>query len=83
MAIKYLTTGEVAKILGISRIAVFKNIVSGKIAAIRAGRNYLIDPKELGLSYGKLDKKKKRKIKGMVDKVFKEYGDVIKKLGSE
>ena len=36
---EYLSTSEVAKILGISRIAVFKKIKSGEIKAEKKGRN--------------------------------------------
>ena len=42
-----LSTAQVAKILGISRIAVFKNIQSGKIKAEKVGRNYVIRKKNL------------------------------------
>lgn len=42
-----LSTAQVAKILGISRIAVFKNIQSGKIKAQKVGRNYIIKREDL------------------------------------
>jgi len=83
MAKKYLSTTEVATILGISRVAVFKKISSGVIKAQKVGRNYIIDAEQLGLYYGKLDSQAKKKIKNMVKKIFDEYGDVIKKLGNE
>src|SRR3989338_6553748 len=37
-----ITSNEMAKLLGISRIAIHKQIVSGKIPAEKVGRNYLI-----------------------------------------
>ncbi len=83
MSKKFLSTGEVAKILGISRVAVFKKIKSGKIAAEKFGGRYLIEPHQLGLFYKTLDTKTKTKIKVTVQKIFDEYGDVIKKLGNE
>ncbi len=43
MSLKYFSTVEVAKILGISRIAVFKRIKRGSLPALRAGRSYLIE----------------------------------------
>jgi type I restriction enzyme M protein len=43
----YFTTNELAKALGISRVAVFKKIKSKEIAAIEYGNSYLIDPKSL------------------------------------
>jgi len=44
---KYLTTAELAKMLDISRVAVFKKIDSGEIKAVKMGRNYVIDKKSL------------------------------------
>jgi len=38
----FITSNEMAKLLGISRIAIHKQIVSGKIPAEKVGRNYLI-----------------------------------------
>ncbi|MBI2450811.1 MAG: helix-turn-helix domain-containing protein [Parcubacteria group bacterium] len=45
---KLLSTTEAAKILGISRVAVFKKNRSGEIRARKVGRNFVID--ERGLS---------------------------------
>ncbi len=42
-----LSTNEVATILKISRNAVFKKIQSGKIKAIKIGRNYVIQKDEV------------------------------------
>jgi excisionase family DNA binding protein len=81
---KYLSTTKLAKLLGISRIAVFKKIKSGKIRAKKIGRNFFIDKKELG---GILDKslteKKKAEISEAVKKTIKEYGETLKLLGKE
>ena len=38
----YISAAELAKILGISHVAVFKRIKSGKIKAIKIGRTYAI-----------------------------------------
>jgi len=46
MSEKYFSTAEVAEMLGISRIAVFKKIQSGKLAAMKVGRGYVIDKKD-------------------------------------
>ena len=45
---EFFSTMEAAKILDISRIAVFQNIKAGKIKATQVGRNYIISKKELG-----------------------------------
>ena len=42
-----LSTTEAAKLLGISRVAVFKQIKAGKIKAKKVGRNFIIEKKEL------------------------------------
>ena len=38
----FLTSSQAAKMLGISRIAVYKKIKKGKIKAIRIGKNFAI-----------------------------------------
>jgi len=39
---QYVTIPELARILGISRIAVYKKVKNGKIKAIRIGRSFAI-----------------------------------------
>lgn len=43
----YLSTAEVARILGISTVAVFKRIKSGHLKAHKIGRSYAINRKEI------------------------------------
>ena len=81
---EYVTLPELAKMLGISRIAVFKKVKAGEIKAIKIGRNYAV-PKErllgiLGKSLGEEDKKE---IDRAVKKTVKEYGEVLRLLGKE
>lgn len=81
---KYLTTSELAKLLGISRIAVFKKIKSGKIKAKKIGRNFVIEKKELGgILDESLTERKKTEIDASVKKTIKEYGETLKLLGKE
>lgn len=80
---KYLSTAEVARVLGVSRIAVLKKIYSGEIEAIRVGRNYAIDSERMGLSDRELSDEKKKTIKDAVSRVFREYGEAIRRLGKE
>ncbi|OGN13837.1 MAG: hypothetical protein A3J47_03855 [Candidatus Yanofskybacteria bacterium RIFCSPHIGHO2_02_FULL_43_22] len=79
-----LPTSEVAKVLKISRIAVFKKIKSGEIKAEKIGRNYVIPKEEvlkaLGLVIGE---KSKTKIDAIIKRGVREYGEVFKKLGKE
>jgi excisionase family DNA binding protein len=81
---KYLSTTELAKLLGISRIAVFKKIKSGKIKAKKKGRNFIIDKKNIGGILNKnVTAKEKTEISEVVRLVIKEYGDTLKLLGKE
>ncbi len=79
-----ITTAELAKILGISRIAVFKRIKRGQIKAIRVGRNFVIPKDSLPEVLGQvLSKKNKREIEIAVKKTVKEYGQTLRLLGNE
>ncbi|MBI2346646.1 MAG: helix-turn-helix domain-containing protein [Deltaproteobacteria bacterium] len=80
---KYISTTEAAKILGISTVAVFKKIKSGLLPAQKVGRNYIIDPLDLGLKGGRLSRKTEKQIGEAVKRVVSEYGEALKKLGRE
>lgn len=78
------STIELAKILGISRIAVFKKIKSGEIKAKKVGRNFVISRSDLAEILGNtLSEEKKREIEKSVKKTVKEYGETLKLLGKE
>jgi excisionase family DNA binding protein len=80
----YLTIPELAKILGMSRIAVFKKVKSGEIPAIRVGRNYAIPKKFINNILGRpLSDEEKAQIDIAVKKVVTEYGEVLRLLGRE
>jgi len=81
---KYITIPELAKILGLSRIAVFKKVKSGEIKAIKIGRNYAISGKRLDSIMGRaLDEGDKREIEAAVKKTVAEYGQTLKLLGKD
>ncbi len=81
---EYITIPQLAKVLGISRIAVYKKVKKGQIEAVRIGRNYLIPKKYITALLGKsLTEKDKRRIDAAVIKTVKEYGEVLKMLGRE
>lgn len=80
---QFISTVEAAKVLGISRISVFKRIQKGEIKAIKIGGSYAIDPAQLGVSNREPDEKTKSEIKDAVTKAFGEYGEALKKLGRE
>lgn len=79
---KFYSTTEVAKILGISRIAVFKMIKRGALKARRVGNAYLIDEKDI-LTETNLPESTKKDIEGVVEKAFAQYGEVFKRLAKE
>jgi len=81
---EFITTTELAKILGISRIAVFKRIKRGQIKAIRVGKNFIISKDSLPEVLGRiLSEKNKREIEAAVKKTVKEYGQTLRLLGNE
>ncbi|MAG28837.1 hypothetical protein CL632_01670 [bacterium] len=81
---RFFSTTEAAKILGISRVAVFNRIKNGKIKAEKIGRNYMIPKENLGIVFNEvLSEKLKEEINQGVEKVVKQYGEVLLRLGNE
>jgi len=81
---RFLSTAELAKILRISRVAVFKKIKEGKIKAVRVGRNFVIEKENLGEIIGTVLKdSEKKEIDTSVEKLLKEYGEAMRLLGKE
>lgn len=81
---EYITIPELARILGVSRIAVYKKVKKGLIKAMKIGRNYAIPKKYIVNILGKtLKEEDKREIDTAVKKTVKEYGEVLKLLGRE
>lgn len=84
----YISTQDLANILGISRIAVFRKIKKGQISANKIGRSYAIsmeDVKDIvgGSDSGILTDSKKIEINEVVKKVVNEYEETLKLLGKE
>ena len=84
----YISIPQLAKILGITRQAVYKKVKEGKIKAIKIGRNFAISAKYIrkitGEIKGKfLNDEEKKKIDTVVDRTITEYGEVLKMLGDE
>lgn len=79
--IEFLSTLQVAKLLGISRIAVFKKIKSGEIKATKVGRNYIVNRSDLGDVFRKgLTPKRKKELQKAVKKAVSEYGEALQML---
>ncbi len=81
----YISLPELAKILGISRIAVYKKVKKGEIKAVKIGGNYAVPMgRILGAGEGlTLPTAEKKEIEKAVKKTVSEYGEVLKKLGRE
>jgi excisionase family DNA binding protein len=74
---------ELAKILGISRIAVYKKIKKGEIKAVKVGRSFIIRKADLSnVLPGDISENDKREIERAVKKTVKEYGETLKMLGN-
>jgi excisionase family DNA binding protein len=81
---KYISTTELAKLLHISRIAIFKKIKSGKIKAVKVGRNYVIPHEEALAAMGAfISAEKKDLINRVVKDAVHEYGETFRLLGKE
>ena len=85
---KYVSVAELAKMLGISRVAVFKKIQKGQISAEKIGRSYAISIEQAneivgGTNDNILTEEKKVEIKKAVEKAVQEYGETLRLLGKE
>jgi excisionase family DNA binding protein len=80
----YFSIPEVARILGISRIAVYQKVKKGEIKATRIGKNYAIPKESYAYILGKtLKETAKKEIDRAVKKTVREYGEVLRLLGNE
>lgn len=80
----FLSVAQLAKILGISRIAVFQKIKRGDIHASKVGRAYIIDSSVVDQLHGNsLSTKEHDRIDVGVRKAVREYGETLKLLGKE
>ena len=80
---KYLSIPQAAKKLGISRIALYKQVKKGTIKAIRIGRNYFIQENKIMRSSRALGLNEKKQIERAVKRTIREYGDVLRRLADE
>ena len=81
---RYLTIPELAKLLGVSRIAIYNRVKKGQIPATKIGRTYIITDKTIANILGKeVTRSGKKRIDAAVRKTVREYGQVLKQLGKE
>jgi len=81
---RFITIPQLAKALGISRIAVYRRVKSGAIPATKVGRIYVISDRTVNEILGKeLSRKRRDGIDKAIDCTTKEYGQVLKWLSKE
>ena len=81
---QYLSIPNAAAILGMSRIAVYRQVKKGEIKSIKIGKTYGIPQSSLAeIRGGFIGPAKKKRINRAVKKVVREYGEVLRKLGNE
>ncbi|MCE5251855.1 helix-turn-helix domain-containing protein [bacterium] len=81
---EYITVPELARLLGVSRIAIYNRVKKGQIPATKAGRNYIITDRTVRDILGReVTPKGKKRIDAAVLKTVREYGEVLKLLGRE
>lgn len=78
-----ITIKELAKLLGISRIAVFKKVKKGEIKAIKIGKTYAIPMEDLPILGTSVSAQRKKQIEAAVARTVREYGQTLKLLGKE
>ena len=79
---QFISIQDLANILGISRIAVYKKVKKGQIQALKIGRNYAIPKRYVAHIMGKmLSDKDKQNIDRAIKKTVQDYGEVLKLLG--
>lgn len=80
----FFSTSELAKLSGISRVAIFKKIRNGQIRAKKQGRNYAVPVGEARkIIAAKIAPKNEAIIKKAVNLAVKEYGETFMLLGQE
>jgi excisionase family DNA binding protein len=81
---KYITIPQLARLLGVSRIAVYTRVRKGQIPATRIGRIYVITDRTIKDILGKqVTANGRKRIDAAVLRTVREYGEVLKRLGGE
>ncbi len=81
---QYISIAELADLLGISHVAVWKRVKNGQIQAEKVGKMYVITNREVVHILGqKTSARDKSRIEKAVKKTVKDYGEVLRKLGKE
>ena len=78
---KYLTIPQLARLLGVSRVAIYKRVKKGEIPAIKIGRDYAItDQTVADILRKNVTTQGKKRIDAAVHRTVREYAEVLKLL---
>ena len=81
---RHITIPELAEMLGVSRIAVYKKVKAGEIPATKVGRTHVISDRVVKQVLQKeLSTRDKRRVDRAVKRVVRDYGEVLKRLAKE
>lgn len=80
---RFISVSEAAREMGYSRIHVVRLINAGKISAKKVGRSFVVDKNSIGGVYAEITPREKVQIDRAVNKIVREYGEALKKLGKE
>lgn len=79
-----ITIPQLAEMLGISRIAVYKKVRKGQIPARKVGRIYVISDSQVASVLGRgMTTRDKQQITRAVDMTVRQYGLVLKMLAKD
>jgi excisionase family DNA binding protein len=81
---KIFSIKEVADLLGVDRVTVYRWVKSGKVRAELIGKSYVISVEDLPHHLlGELSEEKKGQIRDAVTQALKEYGETFRALARE
>jgi excisionase family DNA binding protein len=79
---RYISTKEASDALGFSRTHIIRLIKDGEIKAKKMDNQYLVDKNSIGVLKG-ITQYEISSVRSSSSFALKQYGDIIKKLGSE
>ncbi len=77
----YYSIPEYARLVDLSRIAIYKQVVKGKIKAIKIGKQYAIPANYF--SDSELTPEQTKEIDEAIKKTIRDFGKTLKMLGNE
>lgn len=81
---KIYSLKEVADLLGVSRVTVFRWVKSGRLPATKIGNSYVVSVEDLPHHLlGGISEEKKEHIRHAVSRALDEYGETFRALARE